>query len=114
MLTIIDGTPAWANSEKSSLVVFGGDVLILSPNTAFKTFSAVATTAGAFMTPLLPSVILISGAGASDIAAAAFAVRSMPANIFARTWGLNERMGPRTMASSGVIFPAVAEWSGAV
>ena len=40
------------------------------------------------MTALVPSGILISGAGASDIAAAAFAVRSIPACILARTSGL--------------------------
>ena len=48
------------------------------------------------MTALVPSMILISGAGASDIAAAAFAVRSMPACNLARTSGLKERMVPKS------------------
>ena len=38
MLNIIDGTPAPANSEKSSLAVPGGEALNLSPNAAFSTF----------------------------------------------------------------------------
>src|SRR3979409_1809722 len=94
MLKNIDGTPALTNSEKSSLGVPGGDVLNLSPNAAFSTFSAVATSSGSFITALAPSVILISGTGASDIAAAAFAVRSIPASILARTSGFKGRRGP--------------------
>src|SRR3954453_18719294 len=71
ILKNIDGTPALANSEKSSLAVAGGEVMNLSPNAAFSIFSAVATTAGSFMTALAHSVIMMSGAGASDIAATA-------------------------------------------
>src|SRR5215470_13559541 len=60
---IIDGTPALMYSEKSSLGVSGGVTLNLSPKAAFSTFSAVATTAASLTTDLVPSVILISGAG---------------------------------------------------
>ena len=88
MLNIIDGTPAPANSEKSSLAVPGGEVLNLSPNAAFNTSATAATTSGSFITGLVPSMILMSGAGAPDIAAAAFAVRSIPACNLARTSGL--------------------------
>ena len=88
MLKNIEGTPALMNSEKSSLAVPGGEALNLSPNAAFSTSSAAATTSGSLITALMPSVILTSGAGASDIAATAFAVRSIPASILARTSGL--------------------------
>src|SRR6266566_8357980 len=88
----IDGTPESANSEKSSLAVTGGEVLNLSPNAAFSAFSAIATTAGSFITALAPSVMEISGGGASDMAATAFAVRSIPAAILVRTSGLKLRM----------------------
>ena len=90
--------------------MFAGVSLSLSPNAAFSTFSAVATTAGSLMTALVPSPMLISGGGASDIAATAFAVRSIPASILARTSGLKLRMVPSTTASSGMMFPAVPEW----
>src|SRR5215471_12648763 len=63
ILNIIDGTPALMYSEKSSLGVSGGVTLNLSPKVAFSTFSAVATTAASLTTALVPSVILISGAG---------------------------------------------------
>ena len=88
MLNIIDGTPAAAYSEKSSLALTGGVALNLSPNAACSTFAAAATTPGSFITGLVPAVILNSGGGASAIAAAAFAVRSIPACSLARTSGL--------------------------
>src|SRR4030088_3782546 len=101
MLKNIDGTPALMNSEKSSLGVPGGDGLSLSPNAAFSTFSAVATTPGSLIQALAPSVILMSGAGASDIAATALAVRSIPVSILARTSGLHVRVGLSTSHSAG-------------
>src|SRR5260370_33578946 len=110
MLTHIDGAPALMNSEKSSLGVLGGDGLSLSPNAAFSTFSAVATTPGSFITALAPSVILISGAGASDMAAAAFAVRPIPASSWARTPGLQGRGGPHRRPARGIEFCAVPPW----
>jgi ABC-type oligopeptide transport system substrate-binding subunit len=41
-------------------------------------------------------MILISGSGAFDMAATAFAVRSIPASILARTSGLKLRMVPNS------------------
>src|ERR1700733_11956194 len=102
MLKNIEGTPALMNSEKSSLGGSGGDDLNLSPNAAFNAVAAVSTTPGSLITALAPSVNLISGAGASDIAATALAVRSIPASILARTSGLKVRMVPRSSTSSGM------------
>src|ERR1700733_2114073 len=101
MLKNIDGTPALMNSEKSSLGVPGGEGLNLSPNATFITLAAVSTTAASFMTALAPSSILMSGAGASAIAATDFAVRSIPASILARTAGLKVLIVPSTITSSG-------------
>src|ERR1700739_5122990 len=103
MLKNIEGTPALTNSEKSSLGVSGGDGLKLSPNAAFNAVAAVATTSGSLITALAPSVILISGAGASDITATALAVRSIPASILARTSGLKLRMVPGSRTASGMM-----------
>src|ERR1700694_3089326 len=108
MLKNIDGTPALTNSEESSLGGAGGEGSNLSPEGALIAFAAVSTTAGSLITALAPSVILMSGAGASDIAAAALAVRSIPASILARTSGLKVRMVPRSSTSSGMMFSAVA------
>ncbi len=104
MLKNIEGTPALAIFGKVLAGGAGGEVMNLLPNAAFSIVSAVATTAGSFMTALAPSVIMMSGAGAPDIAAAAFAVRSMPARILARTSGLKLRMVPNTRTSSGMMF----------
>jgi hypothetical protein len=90
--------------------VTGSDGLNLSPNAAFSTFSAVATTPASLITALVPSVILISGSGAFDMAATAFAVRSTPASILARTSGLKLRMVPTSATSSGMMFAVVPPW----
>src|SRR5579871_3865513 len=90
------------NSEKSSLAVTGGDVPSLSPKAACNTFAAVSTTPASFITALPPSVKVMSGAGASDIAAAAFAVRSIPASILARRSGMDR--ADREDAEFGRIF----------
>src|SRR6266446_3620414 len=111
ILNIIDGTPALMYSEKSSLAVPGGVTLNLSPKAAFSTFSAVATTAASLTTALVPSVILISGAGAFAMAATALAVRSIPSCILARTSGLKVLMVPSRTASSGMMLSAVPAWS---
>ena len=58
----------------------------------------------------MPSVIMISGSGAFDMAATAFAVRSIPASILARTSGLKLRMVPVSTTSSGMMFAAVPPW----
>src|SRR5215472_3198516 len=88
-------------SEKSSLAVRGGVALNLSPKAAFSTFSAAATTAGSLMTALIPSLMLISGAGAFAMAATALAVRSIPTCILARTSGLKVLMVPSRTALIG-------------
>src|SRR4051794_24494861 len=78
-------------SEKSSLAVRGGVAVNLSPNAAFRTFSAVAIIAASLTTALGPSAILMSGAGAFAMAATALAVRSIPLCILARTSGLKQQ-----------------------
>src|SRR6516164_6827708 len=98
-------------SEKSSLGVTGGVALNLSPKAAFSTFSAVATTAASLTTALIPSAILISGAGAFAMAATALAVRSIPSCILVRTSGLKVLMVPSRTASSGMMLAAVPAWS---
>src|SRR5258708_21139078 len=101
MLKNIGGSPALMNSEKASLGVLGGDGLSLSPNAAFSTFSAVATTPGSVITALAPSAILISGAGASDIAATAFADPSVPLSLFSPPSFFQRPMVPITILSIG-------------
>ena len=52
---------------------------------------------------------LICGAGAPDIAATALAVRRTPSRIFARVFSSSVRMVPRSVASSGMMLPALPE-----
>src|SRR5262245_53868622 len=79
-------------SEKSSLGVTGGVALNLSPKAAFSTLSAVATTAASLTTALVPSVILISGAGAFAMAAVAAATSTMTKTMNSRSLAIAQQI----------------------
>ena len=114
-LRLVDADPeehrGYAGADKLRIIFAGRDGrLSLSPNAAFSTFSAVATRPGSLITALMPSVIVTNGSGAFDMAATAFAVRSTPASILARTSGLKLRMVPVSVTSSGMMFAPVPPW----
>src|SRR5262245_46509590 len=95
MKKYIDGTPAFTNSEKSSLAVIGGHRFTFPlPRAERRRGSVRVTTTSLFTTAGAPSPVLTSGSGAPAIAAAALAVRVTPASSLALTSGLYERMVP--------------------